>query len=67
MSALIGLREKVATLISELCTLVESHVLVVPVETPFFTQPLFRPPPLIFDLFNEEDEAQTISAKREHG
>lgn len=50
---------------SEMCSLDESYVPFIALEVPFFMKPLLRPlPSLIFDLFVEDDEAETIEAKR---
>lgn len=45
--------------------LYEGHIPVVPLMLPSFIQPQQRHPPIIFDLFAEDDNARPIGAKRE--
>lgn len=60
----VGIRDEVAILRLEVHSLVEIHSLVIPLVIPSFIQALPRPPPLIFNLFIEDDEAPPIGDKR---
>lgn len=63
---LLSLRKDVATLRLEVRTLAKIHIPVIPLVIPSFTQPLPILSPLIFDIFIEEDEDQTIEVKKGH-
>lgn len=60
-----GLREKVSKLRSQVHSLAENHIPVIPLVIYLLTQPLPRLAPLIFDLFIEDEEA-LIRAKRKY-
>lgn len=59
-----NLRVEVATLRTEVHLLAEVYIPVVPLVIPSFTQSLPRLPPMVFDLFVEDDEAPPVGAKR---
>lgn len=59
-----GLYEEVAFLRLKVCTLAESHVLGIALVITSLMQLLTTTPPFIFDLFSEEDNAQTVESKR---
>lgn len=64
MPDLSSILDEVDTLTLELNTLSENDFYVISLVIPFFMQLFPTPPPLIFHLFAEEDEAQTIVANR---
>lgn len=53
----------VAILWLEVISLAESHILIIFLVIPSFTQPFPRPLPLLFNLFADDDDALIIAAK----
>lgn len=59
-----GLWEEMPTLHAEVRSLAQSYVPVIPAVITSFTQPLPLPPPMIFDLFHDEDMDSIVWTKR---